>query len=608
MPEYTFGREYGHDSQYNVKANSIDVAIKIFKADVLFPEGYVSNRYIKDREYIGGSMSYEYTYKKEPKIEIFINNRTEKKRKKVGEVTLAECINVNYDELLPGKDIKLLETTHIATKKDEQPAELPVIKNVHHVKTLDKQALRSATLEIEEKRRELETMMDEMKDSLKVIEEEIHQKLKLITAFELFLGVHEEIYELKKGDKAAEGEPITVYQQILYMDEEYGAWKNQGLDHEDIDKFDKWIAKNYDKYLYAEKSVCVFRVRRKKKDYSDNVFVDMIMNDGNWDTYFLIRNGENVYRMWAGKRIYDRLFPTVDEYEELLKEREKWGDGEKELQEKHHDYMLGLTYIQGLIERTEIFGKRFNNKVNLLTGHFTEKDIVLVRDDEQNKWLTDGKPSWDEFTKENRATIKLGTRIIIAEKPSFHREDKRTPFTYHIGSPRSKEIHLIARKEKGYYDEEYFIVLFDPEVEVYDKDTWEYHKRKRKVSYRLYRSEILNIDKITLEDIEYYLHNRLERHKYLEVLPALHYAKTVKIEEEKVESEFRLLVLGLMSWGAEHEDKVKAAVLWWKLKNKWRRPLAKDEAKAVRMIVNKLKQEIRGRRKPPIPKEEDNNG
>ena len=594
MPEYTFGREYGHNSQYNVKANNIKVAIKIFKADVLFPEGYVSNRYIKAREYIGGSMRYEYTYKKEPKIEIFIKNREHKKRKKVGEVTLAECINVNYDELLPGKDIKLLETTHIATEKDEQPAELPVIKNVHHVKTLDKQALRSATLEIEEKRRELEAMMDEMKDSLRVIEEEIHQKLKLITAFELFLGVHEEIYELKKGAKAAEDVPITVYQQILYMDEEYGAWENQGLDHKDIDKFDKWIAKKYDKYLYAEKSVCVFRVRRNRKEYSDDALTDMLMNDGNWDTYFLIRNGENLYRMWSGKKIYNRLFPTLDEYEELIKDRENWGDADKKLKDKHQDYMLGLTYIQGLIERTEIFGKCFNHGVNLLTGHFTEKDILLVRDDEQSAWLTDGNPSWKDFTNKNQATIKIGTRIIITDKQSFDREDVRTPYNYPVGSPHHKEIHIIERKEKSYYGSERFIVLFDPEDEIYDRDTWEYHKRKNRVSYQLYESEILNIDEITLEDIEYYLHNRLEREYYLSVLPALHYAKTVKIEEEKVESEFRLLILGLMSWGAEHEDKVKAAVLWWKLKNKWRRPLAKDEAKAVRMIVNKLKRDTKG--------------
>ena len=596
MPEYTFGREYGHNSQYNVKANNIKVAIKIFKADVLFPEGYVSRKYIKDSEYIGGSMSYEYTYKKEPKIEIFINSRgsNEKKRKKVGEVTLAECINVDYDELLPGKDIKLLETTHIVTEKDEQPAELPVIKNVHHVKTLDKQALRNATLEIEEKRNELEEMMSEMKDSLEVIEEEIRQKLKLITAFELFLGVHEEIYELKKGAKATEEEPITVYQQILYMDEEYGAWENQGLDHKEVDKFDRWIAVNYDKYLYAEKSVCVFRVRRNRKEYSENAMVDALMNDGNWDTYFLVRNGENVYRMWAGKRIYNRLFPTVDEYEKLIKDRDGWGDADKKLKEKHQDYMLGLTYIQGLIERTEIFGKRFNHGVNLLTGHFTDKDILLVRDDEQSAWLTDGKPSWKNFIEENQATIKIGTRIIITDKQLYDREDSRTPYNYPVGSPGHKEIHIIERKEKSYYGSERFVILFDPEDEIYDRDTWEYHKRKNRVSYQLYDSEILNIDKITLEDIEYYLHNRLEREYYLSVLPALHYAKTVKIEEEKVESQFRLLILGLMSWGVEKEDKVKEAVLWWKLKNKWRRPLAKDESKAVRMIVNKLKRDAKG--------------
>jgi len=34
------------------------------------------------------------------------------------------------------------------------------------------------------------------------------------------------------------------------------------------------------------------------------------------------------------------------------------------------------------------------------------------------------------------------------------------------------------------------------------------------------------------------------------------------------------------------------AVIWWKTKNKWKRALDKDNEKALRMIVNRLKNKV----------------
>lgn len=586
MPEYVFGNPRDHYSSYRAKAKNIDIAIKIFKTDVLFPEKYVAKKYIIDND------EDEYKFKDNPLIYVqVLHKKIENdydKYKIVKKLTLEECININYEDILPKKDIQLLETTYIQSENDEQISELPVIRNVHHVKTLNKQELRTATLEIKEKKREMEAMIQELNESLTVMKEEIAQKMKLLTAFELFLGVHEEIYELKAGELASENEPLTVYQQILYMDEEYGAYENQGLDKNDLDIFDKWITENYDKFLYAKKSICVWRVRRNRKKYSEDAFINALMNDGNWDTYFLIRNGENIYRMWAGIRIHDRLFPALKEYEEFLNDKNGFGDKEyrqKELKEKHQEYMLGLIYIQGLIERTTVFGTRLKTGINLLTGHFTEKDIILVRDDEQNLWITDGKPNWREFTKKNMDTIKVGTRIIII-KVIEKAYDRTVANTWEY--PSRKEIHIVTEVNNDKWSDSVKI-KYQPGGTVYHDWSYESHERKNRASFELYFNEILNIDAITLEDIEYYLHNRLERPHYLSVMPALYYAKHVKIEEEKIEKEFRLLILGQMGWNTDKEQLVKDAVLWWKLKNKWRRPLSADESKAVRMIVRKLK-------------------
>lgn len=47
-------------------------------------------------------------------------------------------------------------------------------------------------------------------------------------------------------------------------------------------------------------------------------------------------------------------------------------------------------------------------------------------------------------------------------------------------------------------------------------------------------------------------------------------------------------IAGQLEWDEPQYEKIRKAVTWWKLKNKWKRAVTKDEAKAVRMILRKL--------------------
>ncbi len=73
-------------------------------------------------------------------------------------------------------------------------------------------------------------------------------------------------------------------------------------------------------------------------------------------------------------------------------------------------------------------------------------------------------------------------------------------------------------------------------------------KRKYKVPYIFYDDEVINFDGITLEDCDYYyyLNNRIGRKNYLEVLPTLHYTRSCKIKEMKLEEEFIKYILSTM--------------------------------------------------------------
>lgn len=105
--------------------------------------------------------------------------------------------------------------------------------------------------------------------------------------------------------------------------------------------------------------------------------------------------------------------------------------------------------------------------------------------------------------------------------------------------------------------------------------------------------EVLNVDEITLEEIDYYLQSRLDRKDYLELIPTLIWLKKFKIEENELEEEFCKMIASTlkMDYNKSNKDKIQKAISWWKLKNKWKRALTKEESTAFRMITNKLRKE-----------------
>jgi hypothetical protein len=426
-----------------------------------------------------------------------------------------------------------------------------------------------------------------------VLKEEIETKRKAIRIIETFFGMHEEIQQLKEGKTSSEEEPLVLYQDVLYMDEEVGIWEEGGLDYTQIEVFDEWVVKNYDKFLYAPKSVRAFRVRRKNKKYSDDAWVNCALNQGNFESYLLIRNGDNFYRIWSNVVIPDKLFPSLQEYAKVYEEYKDWGEerAKKYVKERHESYIFGLIAIQGLIERTDTFGNSLRGFVNLMKPNGIPEDkIKLVRDGEKEFWLSSRSP-WDEFIKKNQETVTLGTRVVLRkEQYSYgsHKDENWRVSPYQPSNfPAQKYVYQVEELgDKDSYHRYKFKIYYNPKDTVYRR--WDYSERKRRVPFCLYSDEVINFDQITIEDCDYYEKNRMERSNYLSLLPLLHWIKLAKIEEQKLDSEFIKLIAGQLNWDEKRFIEIQKAVDWWKLKNKWKRGLMTDDAKAVRMIVRKL--------------------
>jgi len=606
MKTYYFGNQSECGHRVEIKAKNFEQAVKMFSVRELFPESCVYRKHVQNQEY--SSALSRYIRQFEPGLVPMIPVYEYRDRESVfiSDIPLSSMIEVDYAALV-GQDQKLLPGVDTACLRVEPgedegnpETELQVLGSKADLMSYNKGELRRRHDEIMLRKAEMEAMVQEMNRSMDALRGELRRKEELVYAFETFLGVKEEVLRLIMGQEAAVNEPLAVYQQVLYMDEEVGAWEDQGIDFERIEEFDEWIKTNFKRILYREKSVCAFRVRRQDKVYSygdklADAWVNMHFNAENHKTYFLIRNGENLYRIWGNVSIDKRMFPRKAEYEKIMEKAFTEDSGLRDIEHRHKAYLMGLIYLQGLIERTPILGANLQG-VNLITGKFSEEQVVLIRDDEENIWIGDGKPSWDQFIGANRATIGQGTRIIISRadwQQTENRDDSwRKDPNRSARWPKNDEIYTVEEISDGrsYHGWE-FLVRYSPPDEIWDEEEMQYRQRKRRVPFRLYRDEVINFDTVTLEECDYYSKNRNERKNYLRILPALHWIRKTKRQERALEAEFVRLIQGMLSWPDDRISEIQDAIAWWKLKNKWKRGLMKDDAKAVRMIVRKLKRE-----------------
>lgn len=277
------------------------------------------------------------------------------------------------------------------------------------------------TLYIEKKKNEMQQMVWGLEKQVKELKRQITKVRRVITAIELYLGIDEEIIQIQEGEPASEDYPIYFRQMLLYMDEEVAIIDNQGLDINDVDKFDEWLLRpgNLDACLPEKKGMVVFRYRRFNKDYGDK-YENAAMQYWNSRTFILLRNGDNVYRIFTENiNIYPRLFPKREEFAELLRTIESMEKGEKHYFDSDRDkieaqkasYMAYALFMQGILDRTEVF-KPMPERIDLFNLDAHPGRIVFIYDEEDG--LGDGRMRFAEWKKHVNAQITEGSRVVTA--------------------------------------------------------------------------------------------------------------------------------------------------------------------------------------------------
>jgi hypothetical protein len=431
---------------------------------------------------------------------------------------------------------------------------------------------------------------------------QIKRVQRVIGALQLYLGMYEDITQIQDGQPAAPETPLTFFQQVLYMDEEVGEIyeDGSGVDFRRIEDFDDWLLKGgYRNILPAEKGVRAIQPSRThRRYYTGNDWLAQLANDQqnsqNSMTYLLIRNGQRFYRIWTN-RAFDaaRLFPAPDEFEALNRES-RYGQSD----ELKFGYRERALMLQGLIDRSEVF-KPMSRVINLLEPDSYGDLVKFVYDD--TNILPDGRLPYREWHKQLNADITEGSRVLLVKPQSLDR--------YYYESSRTKD--LFANRFL-YYAHQYpelpdngvytvyahakphrLCILYNPGDTIYagwGRYEDEEHTRKKRISFVIKPEDwwVLRYDGLALDEVEFYIQSRVERNHYTNILPALYHVRAELKKEREWEAHFVSLVAQRNDCG---EADVWRLVEWWKTKNKWKRPLRQDDAKALRMVEAWLKRE-----------------
>ena len=511
------------------------------------------------------------------------------------------------DDTQPAKPMQPTGTDLVVMASRANPT--IAAKNLKRVKT----AFAVTKNQIAKRHSALQTLIKEqeliLKSKTEILTRQIAMAQEAIYMINAYLGQDEEIVRLKSGEPAPEDEKIVIRQQVLFMDEESAVAgelaKRGGIDFETVDEFDAWVCEpdHLQQVLPETRGIVAIKARRNPKFYVDNPFVNAELNRQNKCLYLLIRNGENLYRIFTTLWVEEVLLPRKDEFESFFytmstdwdtheRKREplvpgsaKYMQAMDKAEEKKRRFYTVLILIQGLLDRTKVFHPLPPNEQINVCNLEGQKHVTLRYDAEN--LLGTGRLDFDKWLDSVNGELEVGCRIIGEFDSYYSRERglaerKSNKWAY---QPSSREIYIIDRKS----GENGFKFLYQSDEQA----------NKPRVSYQIYKRDyyIINIDSITIADIEFYIRSRTNRYHYTSMIPLLKAALAIKKKEAAEEAPFRQLLISEIAKKhevsiARAERSVDMLIKWWKYKTREHRALVSEDSKALRMIVSEF-----GRRK-----------
>jgi hypothetical protein len=465
----------------------------------------------------------------------------------------------------------------------------------------------------------LEQQMAVARRSLDPLLAQVRRLEEGIATVNLYLGRDEQIVTLRDGAPAPTTTPITVRQMVLAMDEECLVAADQGgIDARHIDEFDRWLLakpEHLQQVLPELKGVVVLIPRRQSRDTGDRWFNSQL-EEADHQSYWLIRNGERLFRMTTDFQVGERLVPRRDEFTAMFYRDDfdwdthktervpiapgsaEWLRAEEQADATQRHYFQVALVLQGLVDRTTVFHPLPADGFSLLQDEaYFAGQVVVVSDADQV--LHDGTEPFSDWLHRLNAQLRPGMRIVGGfHGEAFRRHDLEGQRGHarlhppHASLPASLELHTLDERRPGGG----LVFHYRRTDRIWDPYSAREHEAQKRASCVIYPTDdfILPFDLITVAEMKHYLGLRTERRHYIAMVPLLQAAIAAKAIEVCEEADFRgLLAREIARQGGVEVEVAEAAVPdlvdHWKLANRWHRPLRgapEMEAKALRAILH----------------------
>lgn len=438
-------------------------------------------------------------------------------------------------------------------------------------------------------------MMYHAQDKLAVMNRALQNIEGLVNGLNAYLGVGEDVVTISYGDPAPVDCPTIIRQLVLFADEECVAHVERGgIDFKNLDVFDQWLRdpKNRDTVLPETRCIVAMRTRRTEKEYSENALRNTYMNKANFDTFFLVRNGDRVYRVHP-EIIHeqDRLFPTLQEMRDVFENAQlldsfgrpvspgtrEWVYAAKNSDMIKRNLLVTIMFLQGLFDRSDLLHPLPPVKINVAMPD--ENHLRVIRDGEM--LLSDERPSFKEWLRMVNSRIRVGSRVVMNLYEASRRERRETSRVHQV---TDRIFNVTEYRPGSAFSSGSFVCQF------YGTS---YRGRRVYDKVRIHADDdfLIDVDNLNEDDVRYYLSSRLHRHQYLDMFPLLRLVLALREAERSRDADFVSLAVSQLAnaRGENIQDVDEGLVVellnWWKYKNQRRRAVDDDAPKALKMIM-----------------------
>lgn len=383
-----------------------------------------------------------------------------------------------------------------------------------------------------------------------------------LTTLSLYTGEGVTVETLCEGESADPSEPLTLYQDRLYLDEELAVESlTGGFDFSGLKDLGAILATDrglLDRMVPASRGAVLVRVRRGNKRYFDDpsaALVEAFMNQRNQKVYLLVRDGANVHLVNSEITTdsAERLFPTRKEIADIFK---NWG---REIRPDHLDYSRARTALEkstvfykrmllmlwGLNDRLGLFGGFYDKQRwdNWYDADFQAERIVYVYDGEGT--LGVHRPSFFDWIRESNRHMQAGSRVAavwgrminVSSAPACF-SSRAINFVNGEADPIYKPLATagIARTERM-GDRLTVKCAVGGRMRTGEGKRREFEARIDLAHALRHEgsTSCLCLDRVTVSDLDYYLNSRKERRSYEDYLYLFKIARAFLAEEESAQ-------------------------------------------------------------------------